>query len=102
MTKSKVNQEEIPPIYAEEKNIFLYDGESHIEIPIERIVRVVGKNKRYFHFYGRFFSWGTYNYGKVSVCYWDESGQKSVIAIHHVFWPEDAAYKVVEYVQIHG
>ena len=97
--KTKVNQEEIPPIYAEEKNLFLYDGESHVKIPVDRIVRVVGKNKRYFHFYGRFYSWGTYNFGKVSVCYWDKIGQKKVIVIHHVYKPEDAADKVVEYMQ---
>ncbi len=96
--KTKVNQEETPPIYAKGKILFLYDGTSLVEIPIDRIVRVVGKNKRYFHIYARFFSWGTYNYGKVSVCYWDKNNKKSVFKISPIFKPEDVSDKVMQYI----
>ena len=97
--KTKVNREETPPIYAKGKILFLYDGTNRVEIPIDRIVRVVGKNKRYFHFYVRFFSWGTYNYGKVSVCYWDKNNKKSVFKISLIFKPEDVSDKIIQYIQ---
>ncbi len=97
--KTKVNREETPPICAKEQYIFLYNGTSHVEIPIDRIVKVIGKNKRYFHFYVYFFSWGTYNYGKVSVCFLDENRRKRRFVIPCVLKPEDVPGKVTQYMQ---
>ena len=57
-----------------------------------------GKHKKFFHHYGRFIEWGSYNYGKIKV-YYDDDEKKECFVIKNVFEPEEAAYKLMQYVE---
>ncbi|MBR3895094.1 MAG: DnaJ domain-containing protein [Clostridia bacterium] len=94
----QANHDETPPIYVEGENIYCYNGKVILEFPVWDLYYAKGKNKKYFHVFGNFVSWGTYHYGKIKVCY-DDDGKKETFVIKNVLEPENAAIRLMQYVE---
>ena len=94
----RVNNDDTPPIYVEGENIYCYNGKVILEFPVRDFYYANGKQKKYFHIWGGFISWGTYNYGKVKI-YFDDNGRKKKFVIKNVFEPEKSAFELMGYVE---
>ena len=94
----RANNDDIPPIYVEGENIYCYNGKVILEFPVRDFYYAKGKQKKYFHIWGRFISWGTYNYGKVKI-YFNDNGRKKKFVIKNVLEPEQSAFELMDYVE---
>jgi len=94
----KTNREDTPPIYIEGNNIFCYNGKAILEFPMSDLYYAKGKNKKYFHVFAGFITWGTRNYGKICICF-DNEGKKEKFYIKNVYEPKKAAQTLMQYVE---
>ncbi len=94
----KANRDDVLPIYSDGETLFCYNGKEQLEIPLQDFCGAKGKLKTYHHFYGRFETWGTYNYGKIKIRYVDDGALRKFV-VKNVLDAEDQALRLMEYAE---
>lgn len=93
----RINRKNTPPAWGEKRKIYLYNGRRTLELNCKDVYRAVGKLKRSHIEY----RWGIYNYGKLTVYYFNKRGRTRKFVIRNVYYPEHAAWNVMRYAESH-
>lgn len=95
----RVNNLDIPPVYIDGDDICCYyDEESVLTFSLSDLYYARGKIRKFFHLLpGGVVSWGSYNYGKLIIYYYDNN-RKCKFVLNCVYQPENAAVNLMDYV----
>ena len=90
-----------PPVCGDDNCLIFFDGDSMLKISCSDIIDIIGRNKKYFHYYGYMISWGTKNYGTLTVLYQQQENRQKLL-IREIYEPQMAAERIFYYAQERG